>query len=100
MPDDVFAQDGYRLRLEWGPDSLAALAPQCAVLVVVDVLSFSTSAAIVVDRSAGGHSARTPLTERRDPVRTRCRIGRDRPRRMSPQRFLTSRAPRSNSHAF
>ena len=50
--DDVFAQDGYWLRLEWGPDGLAALAPRCAVLVVVDVLSFSTSVDIAVGRGA------------------------------------------------
>lgn len=38
----VFAQSGYGLRLDWGTEGLAALSGDCRVLVVVDVLSFST----------------------------------------------------------
>ncbi|MEU4740840.1 2-phosphosulfolactate phosphatase [Actinosynnema sp. NPDC023658] len=46
----MFGQEGSRLRLEWGPEGVAALGEQCAVLVVVDVLSFSTAVDVVVGR--------------------------------------------------
>ncbi|MGO1049505.1 2-phosphosulfolactate phosphatase [Crossiella sp. CA198] len=48
----VFEQDGYRVRLEWGGEGVAALAPHCAVLVVVDVLVFTTTVDVVVGRGA------------------------------------------------
>jgi len=38
------------VRLDWGPAGAAGLGPACAVLVVVDVLSFSTSVEIAVGR--------------------------------------------------
>lgn len=38
------------LRLEWGPTGAAALAPQCDVAVVVDVLTFSTTVSGAADR--------------------------------------------------
>ncbi|MBA8927758.1 2-phosphosulfolactate phosphatase [Kutzneria viridogrisea] len=50
MLDDVFAQDDYRLRLEWAAEGIDALAPRCAVLVVVDVLSFTTSVDVALGR--------------------------------------------------
>ncbi|KOV82727.1 2-phosphosulfolactate phosphatase [Nocardia sp. NRRL S-836] len=43
----MFSQEGYRLRLEWGPEGIEALRA-CDVLVVVDVLSFTTSVDLVV----------------------------------------------------
>ena len=43
----MFSQEGYRLRLEWGPEGIGALR-DCDVLVVVDVLSFTTSVDLVV----------------------------------------------------
>jgi 2-phosphosulfolactate phosphatase len=46
----VFEQDGYDVRLEWGRDGVAALGAGCAVLVVVDVLVFTTSVDIVLGR--------------------------------------------------
>ncbi|MEU4449227.1 2-phosphosulfolactate phosphatase [Actinosynnema sp. NPDC050801] len=46
----MFGQEGCRLRLEWGPEGVAALGEQCAVLVIVDVLSFSTAVDVVVGR--------------------------------------------------
>ncbi|MCE6993547.1 2-phosphosulfolactate phosphatase [Saccharothrix sp. S26] len=46
----MFGQEGCRLRLEWGPEGVAALGEQCAVLVIVDVLSFSTAVDVVVAR--------------------------------------------------
>ncbi|MEU6646389.1 2-phosphosulfolactate phosphatase [Saccharomonospora sp. NPDC046836] len=53
----VFEQDGYAVRLEWGAEGIAALAAQCAVLVVVDVLSFSTR----VDLAVAGGEAVVPV---------------------------------------
>jgi 2-phosphosulfolactate phosphatase len=44
----MFTQDGYGVRLEWGADGVEALAPHCTVLIIVDVLTFSTSVDIVV----------------------------------------------------
>jgi 2-phosphosulfolactate phosphatase len=46
----VFGQEGCRLRLEWGAEGVVALGGQCAVIVIVDMLSFSTSVDIVVAR--------------------------------------------------
>ncbi|RDI19767.1 2-phosphosulfolactate phosphatase [Lentzea flaviverrucosa] len=43
----VFSQEGYQLRLEWGPEGVDALRG-CDVLVIVDVLSFTTSVDLVV----------------------------------------------------
>ncbi|NGY61107.1 hypothetical protein G7043_19435 [Lentzea sp. NEAU-D13] len=43
----VFSQEGYQLKLEWGPEGVNALR-DCDVLVVVDVLSFTTSVDLVV----------------------------------------------------
>ncbi len=43
----VFSQEGYQLKLEWGIDGVTALRG-CDVLVVVDVLSFTTSVDLVV----------------------------------------------------
>ncbi len=43
----MFAQDGYDLRVEWGAEGVAGLGRECAVLVIVDVLSFSTTVDLV-----------------------------------------------------
>lgn len=50
MAEHVFGQDGYRIRLEWGEHGLAALSPSCAVVVIVDVLSFTTAVDIALAR--------------------------------------------------
>lgn len=50
--DDVFAQDGFRVRLEWGPNGLRRLAPRCDVVVVIDVLRFTTAVTVAVDAGA------------------------------------------------
>jgi 2-phosphosulfolactate phosphatase len=49
--NSVFAQTGHRIRMEWGAEGIDALR-DCAVLVIVDVLSFSTSTTIAVARGA------------------------------------------------
>jgi len=49
---DAFDQHGYGVRLEWGPAGVAALVRVCSVLVVVDVLSFTTAVDVAVSRGA------------------------------------------------
>ena len=46
----IWEQSGYDVRLEWGGEGVAALGRECAVLVVVDVLSFSTTTDLVLGR--------------------------------------------------
>jgi 2-phosphosulfolactate phosphatase len=48
----MFTQDGFGVRLEWGKDGLAALAQHCTVVIIVDVLSFTTSVDLVVGQGA------------------------------------------------
>jgi len=45
-------QDAYALRCEWGPAGVAALVACSDIIVVVDVLSFSTSVDIALSRGA------------------------------------------------
>lgn len=47
-----FDQQVWPIRCEWGAAGIAALAPSCDALVIVDVLSFSTSVDIAVGRGA------------------------------------------------
>ncbi|QRP48211.1 2-phosphosulfolactate phosphatase [Amycolatopsis sp. FDAARGOS 1241] len=47
---DTWEQPGRDVRLEWGGEGVAALGRACAVLVVVDVLSFSTTTDLVTAR--------------------------------------------------
>ncbi|QUF07197.1 2-phosphosulfolactate phosphatase [Actinosynnema pretiosum subsp. pretiosum] len=48
----MFGQQGCQVRLEWGGEGVSALGGECAVLVVVDVLSFTTAVDIAVSRGA------------------------------------------------
>lgn len=45
-------QDGFAYRFDWGPDGLAALAPHCEVVVIVDVLRFTTAVCCAVESGA------------------------------------------------
>jgi 2-phosphosulfolactate phosphatase len=48
----IFNQAEYELRCEWGAAGVKALAPVSDVVIVVDVLSFSTAVDIAVARGA------------------------------------------------
>lgn len=43
-------QRAHRVRLDWGPTGAAAVAEDAAVAVVVDVLSFTTTTTVAVER--------------------------------------------------
>lgn len=45
-------QDGYDVRLEWGREGVLTLGTRCAVIVIIDVLSFCTAVDIAVGRGA------------------------------------------------
>ena len=45
-------QDGHRVRFEWGPSGLRRLAPVSDVVVIVDVLSFTTAVDVALGRGA------------------------------------------------
>jgi 2-phosphosulfolactate phosphatase len=51
----VYAQHGSGARFEWGLSGAAELSRVCAVLVVVDVLSFTTAVEIAVSRGMRVH---------------------------------------------
>lgn len=61
-PVTVYEQDCFDLRLEWGRDGVAALAG-CAVLIVVDVLVFTTTVDIALGR--GGRVLPLPWRDER-----------------------------------
>jgi 2-phosphosulfolactate phosphatase len=49
---DAFSQAEHDLRFDWGSDGLAAVAAGAGVVVVVDVLRFTTAVSVAVGRGA------------------------------------------------
>jgi 2-phosphosulfolactate phosphatase len=70
MPD-WFDQAGYRVRLEWGRRGARAAAERRDVLVVVDVLSFSTAAITAAARGISVY----PCATKGDAEATALRVG-------------------------
>lgn len=62
-PVTVYEQESFDLRLEWGRDGVAALGPHCPVLVIVDVLVFTTTVDIALGR--GGRVLPLPWRDER-----------------------------------
>ncbi|MDT7725529.1 MAG: 2-phosphosulfolactate phosphatase [Actinomycetota bacterium] len=60
---EIWGQHGSDVRLEWGAEGIEALSEDCAVLVIVDVLSFSTTVDLVVGR--GGRVLPLPWRDER-----------------------------------
>jgi len=48
----IHDQAGFRARFDWGPDSVRCLAGRDELVIVVDVLSFSTAVSVAVERGA------------------------------------------------
>ena len=71
MTADVFEQHGYRCRLEWGRRGARAAAARGDVLVVVDVLSFSSAVATAVARGGVVY----PCAWEDDPAAFGARVG-------------------------
>ncbi len=49
---DDASQSGFAYRFGWGLDGLAALAPHCDVIVVVDVLRFTSATSAAIEAGA------------------------------------------------
>lgn len=47
---EAHRQSAYRVRVDWGPTGAAAIAEGADVAVVVDVLSFTTTLSVAVER--------------------------------------------------
>ncbi|MBP1991171.1 2-phosphosulfolactate phosphatase [Paenibacillus eucommiae] len=50
--DDVFNQVEYQVRFEWGAEGVRRLAPLSQVIVIIDVLSFTTCVEVAVSRES------------------------------------------------
>jgi 2-phosphosulfolactate phosphatase len=97
----VFEQAGYQVRFEWGEHGARALASACDVLVIVDVLSFSTAVDVAVSHGATvlPFGVRDPVAaavfamqERAELAVARRQISDEHPYSLSPRTF-TSLAP-------
>lgn len=91
MPESVLAQPGSGARFDWGQAGAAELSRACAVLVVVDVLSFSTAVDVAVGRGMRVHpfpwDGQAGEYARRMGAAVavgRSRVGPDRPWSLSP----------------
>lgn len=52
ISDHVWTQTPYRLRFEWGVEGVRRLAPVSELVVIIDVLSFTTCVEVAVSRDA------------------------------------------------
>jgi len=92
-------QAGYDLRFEWGLEGLEALAPEVEVVVIVDVLSFSTTVEIGVARGAtilpyrmrDGAAANFADEHRAIVAVSRGQEGSSHPYSLSPQSMMTAK---------
>lgn len=50
--EEIFHQTPYLIRFEWGADGVRQLAPSSSVVVIIDVLSFTTCVEVAVSRGA------------------------------------------------
>lgn len=51
-PENVFQQNKYSLRMDWGAVGAETIGSGCDVAVIVDVLSFTTTLTVAADRGA------------------------------------------------
>lgn len=49
---NVFAQDQHNIRMEWGVKGVKTLSESCDIIVIIDVLSFTTCVNIAVENGA------------------------------------------------
>jgi 2-phosphosulfolactate phosphatase len=47
---DPWSQEGYDVRFDWGPTGAARVSERDGVLVIVDVLSFTTTVSVAIER--------------------------------------------------
>ena len=52
MSTDFSDQTAFMARFDWGRDGLRALVPQAAVVVIIDVMSFTTAVSVAVEQGA------------------------------------------------
>lgn len=57
MSSGPWTQNGYGLRFEWGPGGVTQVADRSGVLVIVDVLSFTTSVTVAAARAVAVYPA-------------------------------------------
>src|SRR4051812_22666938 len=48
----IYDQSEYDIACEWGAEGVSILAPVCDVIIVIDVLSFSTAVEIATNQNA------------------------------------------------
>jgi 2-phosphosulfolactate phosphatase len=68
-PHPSHRQHGYRRRMDWGRAGVQLLAREVDLVIVVDVLSFSTAVSVAVERGAAVIPYRVPDTSAADYAR-------------------------------
>ena len=101
MPKGPHAQEGYAVRFEWGPAGATTVGAGEGVLVLVDVLSFTTKVAVAVQHGTSVYPAAwrdagaTDLAREVDAALAvgRHEVTRDHPWSLSPAALLSAPAP-------